>query len=207
MRNILSLSIAFLLSLVSLSTCSASLAQFAGDWTNVDTNTGGLTTLSIGVSGTSATVHVWGRCHPTDCDWGEVQAVAFAPDVSSDMVSQARALVAIYDEGFKETTLIIKPQGNRLSVQSYSRFKDGSGRSNYRSDDLFQKSSSTTSLGLLPDINIRPLTQFQKLDVQPDLDVKPGLAIQPNLSIQPDLVIQPDQSKRKMVHRVIGDDL
>jgi hypothetical protein len=40
MKIILSMVAASLLLLISLSTCSASLAQFAGDWNNVDPNTG-----------------------------------------------------------------------------------------------------------------------------------------------------------------------
>jgi len=98
MKIILSLVTACLVLLVSLSTCTASLAQFAGDWSNVDPNTGGITKLSIAISGASANVHAWGKCHPTDCDWGSVNAFAFAPDVSSDPVSQAQAMMAIFDE-------------------------------------------------------------------------------------------------------------
>jgi hypothetical protein len=133
MKAFQSLATAFLLLLISLSTCTASLGQFAGDWTNVDANTAGITTLSIAVSGSTANVHAWGKCHPTDCDWGMVSAYSFAPSVTSDPVSQAQALMAVFDAGFKETTLFIKPQGNRLSVQSYTYFKDNSGRANYAS--------------------------------------------------------------------------
>jgi hypothetical protein len=57
-----------------------SMDQFAGSWTNVDTNTGGITTLEIRVSGDSADVHAWGKCHPSDCDWGNDGSYAFAPD-------------------------------------------------------------------------------------------------------------------------------
>jgi len=94
MDNKIKVSAAILLLLISLSTCSASLSQFAGNWTNSDPNTGGLTKLAITVSGASASVHAWGSCHPTDCDWGTVPAYVFAPDVSSDPVSQAQALMA-----------------------------------------------------------------------------------------------------------------
>ena len=109
MKIFLSLATACLLLLISLSTCTASLSQFAGDWTNVDSNTGGITTLSIGISGGSANVHAWGKCHPTDCDWGTVPAYAFGPDVSSDLVSQAQALMAdlrcriLRDDSFHQT--------------------------------------------------------------------------------------------------------
>ena len=165
MKIFLSLATACLLLLISLSTCTASLAQFAGDWSNVDSNTGGITTLNIGISGNSAQVHAWGKCHPTDCDWGTVSAFAFAPDVSSDLASQAQALMAIFDAGFSETTLFIKPQGNRLSVQSYTRFKDGSGRSNYASSNVFQKTSPIAVTGMIAEV--KPLQKFNKLDVLP----------------------------------------
>jgi len=59
MKISLSLATACLLLLISLSTCTASLAQFAGDWSNVDSNTGGITTLNIGISGDSAQVQAW----------------------------------------------------------------------------------------------------------------------------------------------------
>ncbi|MFZ3148681.1 MAG: hypothetical protein WA137_06530 [Methanothrix sp.] len=165
MKIFLSLVTACLLLLISLSTCTASLAQFAGDWSNVDTNTGGITKLSIAISGDSADVHVWGKCHPTDCDWGDVTAFAFAPDVSSDLVSQARALMAIFVTSFSETTLFIKPQGSRLSVQSYTRFTDGSGRSNYASSDVFQKNSPISAAGMIAEV--QPLKKFGNLEALP----------------------------------------
>jgi len=165
MKIILSLVTACLVLLVSLSTCTASLAQFAGDWSNVDPNTGGITKLSIAISGASANVHAWGKCHPTDCDWGSVNAFAFAPDVSSDPVSQAQAMMAIFDEGFKETTLFISPQGSRLSVQSYTRFKDNSGRSNYSFSGIFQKSYSISATGLIAEVS--PLQKYNKLESLP----------------------------------------
>jgi hypothetical protein len=165
MKIILSIVAASLLLLISLSTCSASLAQFAGDWNNVDPNTGGITKLSIAISGASANVHVWGKCHPTDCDWGGVNAFAFAPDVSSDPVSQAQALMATFITAFSDTTLFISPQGSRLSVQSYTRFTDNSGRSNYASSYVFQKSSSISAVGTFAEI--QPLQKYSKLEILP----------------------------------------
>jgi hypothetical protein len=117
----------------------ASMDQFAGQWTNVDPNTNGITKLEIGVTGVSASVHAWGKCTPTDCDWGSASSYAFAPDVSSDISSQAMALMAVFDAGFSDTTLFIKPIGNVLSVQSFTHFKDNSGRSNYVSTYSFSR--------------------------------------------------------------------
>jgi len=117
----------------------ASMNQFAGSWYNVDSATRGITSLQIDVSGSSAQVHAWGSCHPTDCDWGSVQAQAFASGVSSDIASDANTLIAVFNSGFSETTLVIKPSGNKLLVDSYDRFLDNSGRSNYIASYTFQK--------------------------------------------------------------------
>jgi hypothetical protein len=117
----------------------ASLDQFAGYWTNVDPNTGGTTALEIAVSDSTVNVHAWGKCHPSDCDWGTTTAYPFAPDVSSDISNNAQALLAIFDAGFSETTLVIKLDGDNLQVDNYDRFKDNSGRSNYLATYTFQK--------------------------------------------------------------------
>jgi len=159
------LATACLLLLMASSNCIASLSQFSGNWTNVDPNTGGITRLNIDVFGSSASVHAWGKCHPTDCDWGSVNAFAFGPDVSSDLSSQALALMAVYSTGFSTTTLFIKPQGNRLSAQSYTRFTDNSGRSNYGSSYVFQKSPSILAPGLIAEME--PLQQFARMEVLP----------------------------------------
>ncbi|MDQ1260978.1 MAG: hypothetical protein QG575_159 [Euryarchaeota archaeon] len=133
---------AVLLLLLTATGGLASMAQFAGSWTNVDANTRGITNLDIAMMGTDAQVHAWGKCHPTDCDWGTVQAQAFAPDVSSDVLSGADTLIAVFTTSFSQTTLVIKPAGNRLKVDSYDRFMDNSGRSNYLASYTLQRASA-----------------------------------------------------------------
>jgi hypothetical protein len=131
--------------LILLTTAASGLAgidQFAGSWTNVDPNTRGLTKLDIAVTGASVQVQGWGRCHPTDCDWGMAQAQAFASDVSSDVVGSADTIVAVFNSGFSETTLVIKLAGNGLNVESYDQFMDNSGRSNYISRYTLQKAEA-----------------------------------------------------------------
>ncbi len=134
---------AVLLLLLTANSGFASMNQFAGSWKNVDANTRGITSLDISVMGTDAKVHAWGKCHPTDCDWGTVQAFAFAPSVSSDVFSGADTLIAVFVTSFSQTTLVIKPAGNRLKVDSYDRFMDNSGRSNYLASYTFQKASAS----------------------------------------------------------------
>jgi hypothetical protein len=117
----------------------ADIDPFAGTWTNVDTNTRGIPKLDIAVIGTTVQVQVWGNCTPTYCDWGTVQAQAFASSISSDILNGTDILIAVFDHGFSENTLVIKLAGNRLNVDSYDRFKDNSGRSNYLASYAFQK--------------------------------------------------------------------
>jgi hypothetical protein len=145
MRLLYSCLAAVLLLLLTATGGLAGMAQFDGSWTNVDANTRGITKLDIGVMGTNAKVQGWGSCQPTDCDWGTVQAQVFAPGVSSDLLSGADTLIAVFDAGFSETTLVIKPAGNRLKVDSYDRFKDNSGRSNYLATYTFQKASASVT--------------------------------------------------------------
>lgn len=74
--------------------------------------------------------------------------------------------MAVFDAGFSETTLFIKPQGDQLSVKSYTRFKDNSGRTNYASSYVFQKSPSISATsGLIS--GIKPLKQLNRLQTIP----------------------------------------
>jgi len=113
------------------STAHAQLSRFEGAWRNVDPATSGLTTLQISTSGT-VKVHAWGKCHPTDCDWGEVTGYAYGPNVSANLSATARAISAVYTTGFSETIMIIRPLGrDQLEASVFTRFTDTSGRTAY----------------------------------------------------------------------------
>jgi cathepsin L len=49
--------------------------SFAGTWKNVDANTDGLTKIIAETTGTPS-IHAYGKCSPTDCDWGTATAIA-----------------------------------------------------------------------------------------------------------------------------------
>ena len=44
-------------------------ARYDGTWLNNDSSTSGVTELIVTNSGPIGTVHAYGKCHPTDCDW------------------------------------------------------------------------------------------------------------------------------------------
>ena len=140
MRKLVLTLLICLMVLLVASVSFASLNQFAGKWTNVDKNTRGITTLDIQVNGNDVSVQAWGSCQPTDCDWGRVTGYAYAPNVSSNLAGSAQAVSAVYQTGFSQTTLIIKPLGNQLQAQVLTRFTDGSGRSNYTATYNFNRS-------------------------------------------------------------------
>jgi hypothetical protein len=141
MREMTYLLVLGLLALTMTSGASAQLDQFSGYWKNVDPNTDGVTTLEIGVSGTDVTVHAWGKCHPTDCDWGVAYpSRAYGPGVSSDLISEALAISAVWTTGFSETLMIVRPAGgDQLQADIYTRFTDGSGRTAYSQSYVFER--------------------------------------------------------------------
>ena len=53
----------------------------AGTWVNVDENTDSITRMEVKEEADGWTIQAWGKCVPTDCDWGAVplhMAVAYA---------------------------------------------------------------------------------------------------------------------------------
>jgi hypothetical protein len=113
------------------------LSYFGGSWKNTDPETRGITTIQIRLDGDHAFVHTWGRCHPADCDWGETNAVLFAPDVSSHAV---QTVSAVYTTNFSETRLVLRPgSGQTLQADISTHFTDNSGRSDYAASDSFRR--------------------------------------------------------------------
>jgi len=107
-----------------------SLKNIIGRWNNCDKNTRGLVRLVLGTKGTTLTVQGFGACSPTPCDWGVVEGIAYGDSV---VATEAIAFSAHYDFGFKETIVTGHLDNGTLIVETYDRFKDGSGRSNYYS--------------------------------------------------------------------------
>lgn len=121
---------AFMLALLAFATAaSAQKQRFVGTFVPEDPKTGGITRLTLGENDM---INVWGRCHPTDCDWGSETAFAYAPSVGSELQDSAQAMTAIYKPGFAIKILVIKPLGeNKLRVDVFTRFTDCGKRTAY----------------------------------------------------------------------------
>ncbi len=127
--------------------CIAPTTQ--GDWRNINANTNAMTravvTFECGdvilcdtngnCTGGQSTyrVRMFGRCHPTDCDWGTVVATNRADGW----------LLATYHFGFKTSYVWLKTYVysgiTYLRVYVDNRFAPGDGRANYVTDEWFRK--------------------------------------------------------------------
>jgi hypothetical protein len=119
----------------------AQVNRFTGYWEN--TNPAGAGVVHIEVTATPAgavSLHAWGACSPTPCDWGMKPAIAYAPNVTANPVSTARAVSARFVTGFSETLIILKPGNDwrHLAVDTYTHFTDKSGRSPYTMSEIFR---------------------------------------------------------------------
>ena len=96
--------------------------------------TRGLVKVIIGDRRGKLSVHVFGACKPTPCDWKRVKGLAYAENVSS---IEAIAFSAIYKFGFKETIVTGHLCNGCLVVETFNHFTDKSGRSDYYSRECF----------------------------------------------------------------------
>jgi hypothetical protein len=99
-----------------------------GTWLNCDKATRGLIKLVISASGSTISVHGFGACVPTPCDWGTVPGKAYADNVVS---STAVAFTANFKFAFKETFVTGRLELGTLVVETFDHFTDGSGRADY----------------------------------------------------------------------------
>lgn len=116
---------------------AARLDSFYGNWVG----RGGITKVVIAPNGLTPRVHIYGKCHPSACDWGVVKANAYGPRVVANLNLQTRALVAIYHKSFAQRIVVIKKLGlRRIKVEVFTKFTDGSGRSNYVKSYILERS-------------------------------------------------------------------
>lgn len=84
-----------------------------GSWVSEDPNTVGITRIEI----SPWTVHMWGSCEPTDCDWGQAPYAIHEDE-----------LYVVWDQGFVVHVQVLKIMpGGWLEVETVSHFTDGSG--------------------------------------------------------------------------------
>ena len=110
--------------------------DFAGKWVNTDEKTGGLTRLEITKRDKSWTVQAWAAGGGGEFDHGKVTLHVLG-DSTGD--TEMKYGIASWDHKFKDTHLTLRLEKGELVVEAFNVFKDGSGRSNYRSVYRFKK--------------------------------------------------------------------
>lgn len=94
---------------------------FVGQWENIDPDTGGVTRVEIIQENEKFKVRAWGRCHPTECVWGETDGQSITDDQPF--------LHVLWIHSFKEEShkVTLLP-GGKLQIDTAAHFTDESGR-------------------------------------------------------------------------------
>jgi hypothetical protein len=120
LRLTLSLVLAFC-SCTAVTAADTPTQLLVGAWCTTDFQTSSITRFTVRSEGGVARVHVWGRCHPTECDWGENDAKLVTDD--------PKTLTVTFTKTHATTVLTISRQddGSALIVGK-TVFTDSSGR-------------------------------------------------------------------------------
>jgi hypothetical protein len=129
--------------LIQSSACHAQCAtpKEEGSWANVNPQTSSITLVQVRFvcqdqilngkpypPGPPYYIHIYGKCHPTDCDWGEVGATR-----------PSTAITATYNQGFAKRLVYVRmspARPDQLWVQTRTTFSDPR-RASYTSNDYF----------------------------------------------------------------------
>jgi hypothetical protein len=106
-------------------------SPFVGEWCNKDFASPGLTRVRIRQDGAKLIAHMWGRCHPTECDWGDANAA---------IEQDGKVLSVTWEKNFKTEvqTLTLLADGS-LQLEAHTHFTDKSGRADHDSKYAFAK--------------------------------------------------------------------
>lgn len=123
---------AILAAALSAGPAGADTADFLGTWRNSPADASGIARIVVSpLEGAKATIHLYGRCQPVECDWGTQPARAYADDPDSKDV---RSLAADFDAGGVHRRVVLHMAvGHALRFEVQTDFPDGSGRNNYAS--------------------------------------------------------------------------
>lgn len=90
-------------------------------------------------------INVFGKCHPTDCVWGNVPLTTYGTSIMDKKMVYGLAVWKMHRANwhpntFIDTTMTIKKLNtNEIRVTTFTVFKDNSGRSNYVSNDTLKR--------------------------------------------------------------------
>lgn len=109
--------ISFLIAVTAYAETNFIPVDLVGTWLNSDVSTEGLTKLSAVTKDNYISIRAYGKCHPTDCDWGEIA-------ISSD---SNVPIVAVFESRLSTRKLIINfLSKSSIDVRAITTFKNRS---------------------------------------------------------------------------------
>ncbi len=105
--------------------------NFKGVWVNEDEETRSMTKCEIRYEEDRFYIHLWGACHPEDCDWGET--------ATDELDEKTQQLTVNWDQGFVERTQTLVIKNGKLVLTTNNHYKDDSGRPDNSIVDIFIK--------------------------------------------------------------------
>jgi len=106
--------------------------NFLGYWVNDNVNTPGITRIAIKIEGEEFIVTAFGRCSPTDCDWGN------ATTSESDSIDGILNLKWVFDFATADLSIKLTAE-NKAEVTCKHHYTDNSGRQDYITTEYFTK--------------------------------------------------------------------
>jgi hypothetical protein len=117
------------------------VADFVGRWGSPTTR--GIAMVKMRIAGDQMVMHVWGKCSPQLCDWGEQPVQLFAGSVGVPIADGALAAIAQFTARATQTMVVVrKSVGGGLLYQAFTNFTDNSGRTNYLEVDKLDPCAS-----------------------------------------------------------------
>jgi hypothetical protein len=127
------------------------ITDYLGGWTNADPNSRGITWISVRKDGERLVVQVWGKCHPTDCDWGTAQAAPFGRSVESSADAPIKSVSVTFSPSFAEQRLNLRlTTRDTLTSVVDTHFTDRSGRADYENTDQFVRAKTSLPIPAAP---------------------------------------------------------
>jgi hypothetical protein len=119
------------------------VSNYVGGWTNADPKTRGIHRISVRNDNDKLMVQAWGRCHPTDCDWGAIPATFFRSNVEAATDGPIKSVSATFKSGFSETYLSLRLiSRDKLMATDTTHFTDKSGRADYENTEEFVRAGT-----------------------------------------------------------------
>jgi len=97
---------------------------WTGEWDNIDADKPDITRLLVSLDGKKLSIRAFGKCEPTDCDWGSTELRLCRVNGSKNET----VAFGKWDHGFEDSFVILRLKDGRMSCEAFSIYKDHSER-------------------------------------------------------------------------------